>query len=136
MATTVFDKVVASPYYMDGRNVPQYAHLTTADPDVSVADAGAAITTAGPAAIVDFDLSGFWALGDTLNIDINITGNPNYSESLSAPAGMTSEDMASYVAGQLSKNPNMAAAAVGNSVTIFQVGGVALTISVLTVTLA
>jgi hypothetical protein len=134
-ASSIYDETVASPYYLDGRDVPVYLHTVTSFPITDLV-ADATIDVAGPLATVEFTLSGIWTAGTALDITIVRTTAPDYVATITAPAGGTFDEMAVYVATQISKELDMVAvASIGGVVGVTAVAPVtALTITVLTVT--
>jgi hypothetical protein len=133
-ASTVEDGLVASPYYKDGRDVPVYAHLVTAQP-LGVLTPTAVIDIAGPLAAVQFTLGGVYVTGKILDITIVRTTAPDYVTQFIAPTAVLGADFATEVALGISKELDMSAVNVDGVVTVTAVLPVtALTITVLTVT--
>jgi hypothetical protein len=117
-ASTLEDGLVASPYYLDGRDVPQYAHLVTAAPLGDLAPTAVA-DVPGPDVLVSFDVGGAWLTGSSLTILLTLVGSPNISTSLSpgpTPAGP--DQAAEAFAAALDKELSVTAGAVDGKVTI------------------
>jgi hypothetical protein len=79
--TTVYDSAVASPYYIDGRDVPVHNTYNTSIPLSDLAPA-ASISVAGPTLVVQGAVGGLWPVGSALNVAITVTGGTNISTSI------------------------------------------------------
>jgi hypothetical protein len=133
-ASSVEDGVVASPYYADGRDVPVYGHVVTAQP-LGTLTPTAVADVPGPDVLVSFDVGGIWGSGKTLTILLTLVGSPDISTSLSpgpTPAGP--DQAAAAFAAALDKDLGVTAGAVDGKVTISAVvPTTAITITTLTV---
>jgi hypothetical protein len=117
-ASTLYDTAVASPYYLDGRNVPTFAHLVTSVPIGTLAPTAIA-SAPGPDVLVSFDVGGAWLTGTVLNIQLTLVGSPDFIAVLSpgpTPAGP--EAAAAAFAAAINADVGLTAAAVGRKVTI------------------
>ena len=127
-------QMVASPYYNDGRLVPEMGYFTSNTPGADLV-AQANIGTAGPAASVDFTLAGIF--GDLTGIDIVIdrTGSTIWDPgTLFADGVQNPIQAAASLAALISLEPDMSAVAVANQVTVTAVApATALTITTLAV---
>jgi hypothetical protein len=133
-ASSLEDGLVASPYYIDQRDVPVHDHIVTSVPLGDLTPT-AVIDIAGPLAAVEFTLGGVYVTGKILNITIVRTTAPDYVTSFIAPTATLGADFATEVALGISKELDMSAVNVDGTVTVTAVLPVtALTITVLTIT--
>jgi hypothetical protein len=136
-ASAIFDGTVASPYYIDGRDVPLTEHIVTAN-ELSDFAPGATNTTPGPAVLVEFTLDGVWTPTNAV-LDITIVRtdglNGDYVNTFKAPAAMTAVEMADYVASVINEESDLTSNNAEGIVIVSALAPVtALTITVLTVT--
>jgi len=133
-AIAYLGQMVASPYYNDGRLVPEMGYFTSPVPGEDLV-AVATIDTAGPAAEVAFTLEGIY--GDLTGIDIVIdrTGGTAWDPGpLFADGARTSVQVAASLAALISLEADMSAVAADGTVTVTAVDPVtALTITTLAV---
>jgi hypothetical protein len=134
-ASTLYDEMVPSPYYHDGRDVPTYASLVTAEP-IETYEPSAVIDVAGPLAAVSFTLGGVFLDGKGIDIAITRTGGavPSYANTILTEGPSNFYDFATQVAATISLEVDMSAVAVDGVVTVTAVApATALTITALTV---
>jgi hypothetical protein len=134
-ASTIYDEMVASPYYHDGRDVPTYVSLVTPDP-IEDYEPSATITTPGPAAAVVFNVGGVFLDGKGIDIAITRTGGavPSYVNTILAQGPTNYDEFAVQIAAIISAEVDMSAVAVDGVVTVTAVApATALTITALTV---
>ena len=130
--STIEDGLVASPYYLDGRNVAVHAHVVSSIPLGDLAPA-ASIVVPGPDLVVSGDVDGIWTTGSALNIAITVTGGTNISTAIAnGKPAMGPDEFASEVASALNTigAGDVQCGSTGNVVNISALGAVsALTIT-------
>ena len=134
-ASTVFEELVVSPYYADGRTVPTYNSYVTPVPLADLAPVATA-TIAGPAATVEFTMDGLWKDPTALTVLITSTGGLDFSEVVSwPPTALGPVEAASRMAALITASSgDMGATSSGQLVSVFVTApSTALTITTLTV---
>jgi hypothetical protein len=134
-ASTIYNEMVPSPYYLDGRDVPTYGSIVTSVPLESL-EPEATINTPGPLPAVVFTLAGVYLTDKGVDIAITRTGGavPSYVNTIITKVPVVYDDFATQVADILSVEVDMSAVAVDGVVTVTAVApATALTITALTV---
>ena len=135
-AISFLKAMVPSPYYRDGRDVPDMGYYVSSTPGEDLVP-GATIDTAGPASSVAFSIQGVFPELTGIQIAITRAGgaNGNYNSGpLFSAKAETADEVAAALAAIISEEADMTAVASGDRVTVTMVAPVtALTITSLTV---
>lgn len=131
--TSIHNSIVNSPYYNDGRTVPTFDYVVSSEPIDNI-DPVATTEVAGPAATVQFALTGAWQDPTTLTVGIDVTGGTPISEVVEFSATAVGPDeAAAQVAAYLASvvDPAEVSVSVGTTSVALSAEGV---VSALTIT--